>query len=405
MEFKRYKLNDLSIDGGSYGIGASAVEYNKELYTYLRITDINEDGTLNYKDMMSVDDPKANQYVLKKNDICFARTGNSTGKSYFYDGSIKNLVYAGFLIKFSIDEDKVNPKYIKYYTMTSEYKNWVKEIQTGSTRGNINAKMYGNLDILIPERAYQDKLVAVLDKITDKIKYNTQTNDNLFELTKQLYKRWFIEFEFPNKDGNPYKASNGKMVESELGLIPENWCIKRLDEISVNFDWKRKPLSSKDREERKGNIPYYGATSIIDYVNEYIFDDIFVLMGEDGSVINSDNTPVLQYIWKKCWINNHAHVLQGKGISTEHLMECLRSTDVSSIITGAVQLKINQANMNALKYVYATEETNRDFDEKISKIYEKIRANIEQNEILEQLRDTLLPKLMNGEIDLDKIEI
>ncbi len=405
MEFKRYKLNDLSIDGGSYGIGASAVEYNKELYTYLRITDINEDGTLNYKDMMSVDDPKANQYVLKKNDICFARTGNSTGKSYFYDGSIKNLVYAGFLIKFSIDEDKVNPKYIKYYTMTSEYKNWVKEIQTGSTRGNINAKMYGNLDILIPERAYQDKLVAVLDKITDKIKYNTQTNDNLFELTKQLYKRWFIEFEFPNKDGNPYKASNGKMVESELGLIPENWCIKRLDEISVNFDSKRKPLSSKDREERKGNIPYYGATSIIDYVNEYIFDDIFVLMGEDGSVINSDNTPVLQYIWKKCWINNHAHVLQGKGISTEHLMECLRATDVSSIITGAVQLKINQANMNALKYVYATEETNRDFDEKISKIYEKIRANIEQNEILEQLRDTLLPKLMNGEIDLDKIEI
>ena len=405
MEFKRYKLNDLSIDGGSYGIGASAVEYNKELYTYLRITDINEDGTLNYKDMMSVDDPKANQYVLKKNDICFARTGNSTGKSYFYDGSIKNLVYAGFLIKFSIDEDKVNPKYIKYYTMTSEYKNWVKEIQTGSTRGNINAKMYGNLDILIPERAYQDKLVAVLDKITDKIKYNTQTNDNLFELTKQLYKRWFIEFEFPNKDGNSYKASNGKMVESELGLIPENWCIKRLDEISVNFDSKRKPLSSKDREERKGNIPYYGATSIIDYVNEYIFDDIFVLMGEDGSVINSDNTPVLQYIWKKCWINNHAHVLQGKGISTEHLMECLRATDVSSIITGAVQLKINQANMNALKYVYATEETNRDFDEKISKIYEKIRANIEQNEILEQLRDTLLPKLMNGEIDLDKIEI
>ena len=128
-------------------------------------------------------------------------------------------------------------------------------------------------------------------------------------------------------------------------------------------------------------------------------------MGEDGSVINSDNTPVLQYIWKKCWINNHAHVLQGKGISTEHLMECLRATDVSSIITGAVQLKINQANMNALKYVYATEETNRDFDEKISKIYEKIRANIEQNEILEQLRDTLLPKLMNGEIDLDKIEI
>lgn len=179
MKFKRYKLNDLSIDGGSYGIGASAVEYDKKLYTYLRITDINEDGTLNYKDMMSVNDPKANQYILKKNDICFVRTGSSTGKTYFYDGSIENLVYAGFLIKFSIDEEKVNPKYVKYYIMTSKYKNWVKEIQTGSTRGNINAKMYGNLEILIPERTYQDKLVIVLDKITDKIKYNTKTNDNL----------------------------------------------------------------------------------------------------------------------------------------------------------------------------------------------------------------------------------
>lgn len=227
----------------------------------------------------------------------------------------------------------------------------------------------------------------------------------MYEITKQLYKNWFIDFEFPNESGKPYKSSNGKMIESELGLIPENWTVKRLDEISSNFDSKRKPLSGKDREERTGNIPYYGATSIIDYVNDYIFDDIYVLMGEDGSVINADNTPVLQYIWKKCWINNHAHVLQGKDISTEHLMECLRATDVSSIITGAVQLKINQANMNSLKYVYATSDINKKFDEIIDGFYKKIRNNIEQNETLTQLRDTLLLKLMNGEIDLDKIEI
>lgn len=405
MEFRKVTLDEISINGGSYGIGASAVEYNQDLFTYLRITDINEDGTLDYKNLMSVNDEKADQYLLKENDICFARTGNSTGKAYFYDGQIKNMVYAGFLIKFSLDSNKVNPKYIKYYTMTKHYKNWVKEIQTGSTRGNINAKMYGKMEIILPDRIYQDKLVELLDKITTKIQLNTQTNDNLYEITKQLYKSWFIDFEFPNESGKPYKSSNGKMIESELGLIPENWTIKKLDEISINFDSKRKPLSGKDREERKGNIPYYGATSIIDYVNDYIFDDIYVLMGEDGSVVNADNTPVLQYVWKKCWINNHAHVLQGKDISTEHLMECLRATDVSSIITGAVQLKINQANMNSLKYVYATSNINKKFDEIIDEFYKKIRNNIEQNETLIQLRDTLLPKLMNGEIDLDKIEI
>ena len=179
MEFRKVTLDEISINGGSYGIGASAVEYNQDLFTYLRITDINEDGTLDYKNLMSVNDEKADQYLLKENDICFARTGNSTGKAYFYDGQIKNMVYAGFLIKFSLDSNKVNPKYIKYYTMTKHYKNWVKEIQTGSTRGNINAKMYGKMEIILPDRIYQDKLVELLDKITTKIQLNTQTNDNL----------------------------------------------------------------------------------------------------------------------------------------------------------------------------------------------------------------------------------
>lgn len=373
---------------------------------YIRVRDINGNA-INPNDVQYITDDaseKIRNYRVKTSDIIISVVGTVGSIA-----EIPNKLDGAYLTEncdnLLVDENICLKKYLKHYLISKYGQEQVIANTVGSTQPKLPIYGIENFDIILPNIYIQNKIVKILEAFDNKILINNQTNDNLFELTKQLYKRWFIEFEFPNKDGNPYKASNGKMVESELGLIPENWCIKRLDEISVNFDSKRKPLSSKDREERKGNIPYYGATSIIDYVNEYIFDDIFVLMGEDGSVINSDNTPVLQYIWKKCWINNHAHVLQGKGISTEHLMECLRATDVSSIITGAVQLKINQANMNALKYVYATEETNRDFDEKISKIYEKIRANIEQNEILEQLRDTLLPKLMNGEIDLDKIEI
>ena len=406
MIFNEYKLSELTKGNkGNYGIGASAVDHDKNLYTYLRITDINEDGSLDINNLKSVDDKKAENYLLKKGDIVFVRTGNSTGKTYFYDGQINNLVYAGFLIKFSLDEEKINPKYMKYYTMTNIYKNWVKEIQTGSTRGNINEKTYGNMTVKLPERNYQDRLVNILEKIDNKIEENNETNNNLYEISKQLYKRWFIDFEYPNETWNPFKSSGGKMIESELGDIPENWCVKRLDEISINFDSRRKPLSSREREEHKGNIPYYGATSIIDYVDDYIFDDIYVLMGEDGTVINVDNSPVLQYIWKKCWVNNHAHIMQGKNITTEHLMECLRSKDVSPIITGAVQLKINQANMNGLKFAIAPDDINRKFENILSNIYSKIRKNCEETEILEKLRDTLLPKLMNGEIDLENIEI
>ena len=173
-------LKDLSINGkGNYGIGASAVEKSDDLYTYLRITDIRDDGTLNLSDLKSVDDPEAKNYLLAPNDIVFARTGASTGRNYFYDGSDGVFVYAGFLIKFSLDPKKVNPLYVKYYCQSEMYRNWVKSFSTGSTRGNINAQTLGNMEVPLLTRAQQDFLVNVLSPLDAKIKLNQQINDNL----------------------------------------------------------------------------------------------------------------------------------------------------------------------------------------------------------------------------------
>ncbi len=178
-EWKEYRLEELCKGRGTYGIGASAVPYDKSKYTYLRITDINDDGTINKKGLLSVDSPEACNYVLSKNDIVFARTGNSTGRSYFYDGTDGVLVYAGFLIKFSLDEKKVNPRILKYYTHSNKYYDWVNSFNTGSTRGNINAQTYGNMPILLPSRAIQDKIVSVLSSLDNKIELNRRINDNL----------------------------------------------------------------------------------------------------------------------------------------------------------------------------------------------------------------------------------
>ena len=375
MEFKRYKLNDLSIDGGSYGIGASAVEYNKELYIYLRITDINEDGTLNYKDMMSVDDPKANQYVLKKNDICFARTGNSTGKSYFYDGSIKNLVYAGFLIKFSIDEDKVNPKYIKYYTMTSEYKNWVKEIQTGSTRGNINAKMYGNLDILIPERAYQDKLVAVLDKITDKIKYNTQTNDNLLEIANELLKKDFKEAYDIEVLSNVIRFVKGKKPNKISKFKQENYekylTIACLNSQELNYADKDKMLIADN-------------------------DLLMVMDGASSGDVYYSDYGIVGSTLARVDITNNQYISEFIYFALKHYKNLVHSKNTGSAIPHTDKVFVLSLEVPKI---------NIEQQERYKTLLTKIQKNDQENEILKKLRDTLLPKLINGEIDLDKIEI
>ena len=173
-------LASLTIDGkGSYGIGASAVPFSKDLYTYLRITDIKDDGTLNLQDLKSVEDEKASEYLLKPNDIVFARTGASTGRNYFYDGTDGEFVYAGFLIKFSIDEKKINPKYIKYFCQSKQYKDWINSFNTGSTRGNINAQTLGKMPIPLIERKKQDALVCILSSIDEKIKKNNEINNNL----------------------------------------------------------------------------------------------------------------------------------------------------------------------------------------------------------------------------------
>lgn len=178
------KLKDISINNrGYYGIGASAVDYDTDKYTYLRITDINDDGSLNKNGLMSVDDEKANQYLLQENDIVFARTGASTGRNYFYDGEIENMVYAGFLIKFSLNPELVNPRYIKYYCLSQKYNDWILSSLTGSTRPNINEKQLAEMPIELPERQYQDKVVEIMDSLTNKIELNNEINNNLCYVT------------------------------------------------------------------------------------------------------------------------------------------------------------------------------------------------------------------------------
>jgi type I restriction enzyme S subunit len=137
----------------------------------------------------------------------------------------------------------------------------------------------------------------------------------------------------------------------------------------------------------------------MDYVDDFLFDGIYALMGEDGSVINDDGTPVLQYVWGKFWVNNHAHVLRGKnGVSTEHLLLHLKGCNIAPFVNGAVQPKLNQGNMNRIPFMLPPPEIGQAFANTIDPLFAQIRANTEQSRTLATLRDTLLPKLLSGEI-------
>ena len=179
MSYRVATLGELSIGKGKYGIAAPAVEYDPHLPAYLRITDINDNGTLNQIDRKSVNDSSAVDYMLRDGDIVFARTGNSTGRNYYYDSRDGEFAFAGFLIKFSLDNSKVNPRFVKYYAQSKSYWDWVASFNTGSTRGNLNAKTYAQMPIPLPNRSSQDAIVTICDAISDKIRINNRLNGYL----------------------------------------------------------------------------------------------------------------------------------------------------------------------------------------------------------------------------------
>ena len=196
------------------------------------------------------------------------------------------------------------------------------------------------------------------------------------------------------------------MVDSELGEIPKGWKIGKLDDIIEIHDSKRIPLSVRKREQMLKIYPYYGASSLMDYVDDYIFDGLYILLGEDGTVVDDNGYPILQYVWGKFWVNNHAHVLKGiNGFNEDSLYILLKNTNVQSIITGAVQLKINQANLKALRVIIPRKSPLEVFNQVLDPIFAEKRRLLDEIKKLESIRDTLLPKLMSGEIRVPVEEV
>lgn len=416
MKFKKILLRDISLNGkGEYGIGASAVPYNVNLPKYLRITDINLDGTLKYEDMKSVNDINSKKYILSENDIVFARTGNSTGKNYFYDISDGELVYAGFLIKFSLDPNKVVPKFIKYYCMSSYYWGWINGFSTGSTRANINAKTYGELPLILPNLSYQQKSVRILEKFDKKIKLNNQMINTLEEIASTLFKRWFVDFEFPDENGNPYKSSGGKMIDSELGEIPINWSVTSLgSEITViDNRGKTPPIENEktkypiiDVKTLNSNGRVVSLDKATKFVNKETYETWFrsghpkigdILLSTVGSI-----GEMKLYLTNIGTIAQNVVGLRSNGMSPLYIYECLNhyKNDLLSYNIGSVQPSIKVTHITKYSILKPSVEILDRFNSFSKKLTEQIMNLHDQNNELSRMRDALLPKLLSGELEV-----
>lgn len=165
----KVRLIDVSIAKGEYGACSASIEYDPNRPRYVRITDINDDGTLNVDFVSSKVLTDDNEYKLSYGDFLFARMGATVGKTYaFYSG---NQIYAGYLIRYKLNLNKINPRYLYWYTKQNEYWDWVKLKQSGAAQPGINAKKYDSLEIPLASIKEQNEFASFVNQI-DKLKFN-----------------------------------------------------------------------------------------------------------------------------------------------------------------------------------------------------------------------------------------
>ena len=173
-------------------------------------------------------------------------------------------------------------------------------------------------------------------------------------------------------------------------MISKEWKVSTIGEACDNFDSFRKPISSMEREKIKGPYPYYGAANVIGYINKYSLDGHYVLIAEDGSVIDSNGNPIVQDVNGKFWVSNHSHILKGNDkVITDFIYYYLKSIKIKPFLTGSVQLKLNQSNLNKIPIKYPHLEQQKKIANILSSLDDKIELNNKINQNLEEFAQTL----------------
>jgi len=299
-------------------------------------------------------------------------------------GTLNNIIYkdepfwtVDTMFWTELNKKIIVPKYLFYQLSLIDFSN----MNVGSAVPSMTIPILNDIDIYVPSIPEQTAIASILSSLDDKIDLLHRQNVTLEKMAETLFRQWFVE------------------------EAKEEWEEGNLGEVIEIYDKLRIPLSKMERDKKKDGplYPYYGAAQIMDYINEYIFDGEYILLGEDGTVRTDEGYPVLQYATGKFWVNNHTHVIKAKHpYNNFFILNYLKKKNIDEIVTGAVQPKINQANLKSIDFPKYPENLVIEFNTVTNPVFNKIKHNITQIRTLTALRDVLLPKLMSGEVRVDQ---
>ena len=289
------------------------------------------------------------------------------------------IISSSYTVFEVVNKNELDPEYLMLWFSRPEFDRYARYMSHGSVREIFGWDELCKVELPVPPVDEQRSIVKAYQTITERIELKRRINDNLLAATQAIYKSWFVDFE-------PFDNA-----------CPPNWKNGCVDDIAELYDSMRKPLSSLERADMERAYPYYGAVSIVDYVDDFIFDGEYLLLSEDGIyVVDENGHPLLQHITGKFWANNHAHILKGKaGFNEDSLYLFLSNTNMAPIVTGAAQPKINQANLKSFPITIPTSEVVEKFNTLIQPFFDQRLSNEAEVKKLETLKDLLLSRLVN----------
>lgn len=286
-----------------------------------------------------------------------------------------------------VDDFKGNePKYLFYLLKTLGLSNY----GGGSAVPTLNRNHIHPIVVRYTSSRDEQKNIAhVLSTLDEKIEVNNQISKTLENMAQAIYKHWFVDFEFPDENGNPYKSSGGKMVESEFWRIPEFWEIVSLETfVEIKYGKDHKKLA-------EGEYPVYGSGGIMRYVDKFLYNGESVLVPRKGTLNN------VMYINESFWsVDTMFYTVMKKSNIAKFIYLFLNGIDLKSMNVGSAVPSMTTNILNNMKIIKPPSRILEEFNSLISPIFQMIKHNKEENDTLVEIRDQLLPKLLSGEIEL-----
>lgn len=320
------------------------------------------------------------EYNFDGECIIIGRQGAKCGNIHYFNG--KGYMTDHAII--GVSKKEHDSRFLSYALTTLD----LNRLSGQAAQPGLAVSMLKKQKIQLPSSKNQFKIAEIISIYDNLIENNNKRIKLLEQMTESLYKEWFVRFRFPEYENVEF-----------VGTLPIGWQYQPISESMDFFDSQRVPLSSMQRDEMEKIYPYYGAAKLMDYVDDYLFDGEYLLLGEDGTVVTTDGFPVLQLVNDKFWVNNHAHVIRGKGnISTRFLYLTFCRFPITGVVTGSAQPKISKGRLEKLKILVPDAITMEHFNNLINPMFDEINVLKKQLIRITKLRDLLLPRLMSGKL-------